>query len=67
LAINKKWVFQIKRKTNSENYRDHTRLVVKDFFETKGINFHKTFAPIAKLPSIKIILTLVVAHNLEIH
>jgi hypothetical protein len=40
-------------------------LVAKEFFETKGINFHQTFAPIAKLPSIKIMLTLVVAHNFE--
>jgi hypothetical protein len=60
-------MFQIKRKTNNENDRDHTRLVVKFFFETKGINFHRTFAPIAKPPSIKIMLTLVVTHNLEIH
>jgi hypothetical protein len=67
LAIDNKQVFQIKRKTNIENDRDHTRLVVKEFFETKGINFHKTFAPIAKLPSMKIMLTLVVTHKFEIH
>jgi hypothetical protein len=52
---------------STETRTKHTKLVVKEFFETKGINFHKTFAPIAKLPSIKIMLTLVVAHNFEIH
>jgi len=44
---------------NSEIDRYHERLVGKGFFQTKGIDFHKAFAIVAKLPSIKIMLGVV--------
>jgi hypothetical protein len=34
-------------------------LVAKGFSQTKGIDFHKVFAIVAKLPSIKIMLGVV--------
>jgi hypothetical protein len=43
------------------------RLVTKRFLQTKGINFHETFAPIANFPSIRTMLTLIVAFNFKIH
>jgi hypothetical protein len=59
ITISNKWVFQINRKVNSEIDRYHKRLVGKGFFQTKGIDFHKAFAIVAKLPSIKIMLGVV--------
>jgi len=59
ITISNKWVFQVNRKTNSEVDRYHARLVAKGFSQTKGINFHKAFAIVGKLPSIKIMLGVV--------
>jgi hypothetical protein len=59
ITISNKWVFQINRKVNSEIDWYHERLVGKGFFQTKGIDFHKAFAIVAKLPSIKIMLGVV--------
>jgi hypothetical protein len=59
ITISNKWVFQINRKTNNEVDQYHARLVAKGFFQTKGIDFHKAFAIVAKLPSIKIMLGVV--------
>ncbi len=55
-----KWVFQINRKVNSEVDRYHARLVAKGFSQTKGIDFHKAFAILAKLLSIKLMLGVVI-------
>jgi hypothetical protein len=67
IAISNKWVFRIKRKANSEIDRYRARLVARGLSQTRGIDFQETFAPIAKLPSIRTMLALAVALDLEIH
>ncbi len=52
-------MFWINRKVNSEVDRYRARLIAKGFFQTKGIDFHKAFAIVAKFPSIKIMLGVV--------
>jgi hypothetical protein len=59
ITISNKWVFQINRKVNSEVDQYHTRLVAKGFSQTKDIDFHTTFAILAKLPSTKLMLGVV--------
>lgn len=55
-----KWVFTIKCKANGSLKRYKARLVAKGFTQTYGINYKETFAPVAKINSICILLSLVV-------
>jgi hypothetical protein len=56
--IGYKWVFQIKHKANGgvDNYK--VTLVAKGFFQTQGVNFDRTYAPMVKFISIKTMLAL---------
>ena len=58
-----KWVFTIKCKPNGSIERYKTMLVAKGFTQTYGIDYQETFAPIAKINSIRILLSLVVHFN----
>ena len=58
-----KWVFTIKSKADGSVERYKTRLVAKGFTQTYGINYQETFAPVAKINSIRVLLSLVVNSN----
>ena len=44
-----------------------TRLVAKGSTEVDGVDFNETFAPVAKFNTIRIILILAAAMDLEMH
>ena len=65
-ALSTKWVF--KNKTNADgSIRHKARLVVRDFEQKQGIDFQETFAPVAKFPTVKIMLALATHFDWEIH
>jgi hypothetical protein len=43
------------------------KLVEKGFTQTYGVDYHETFALVAKFTSIRCILTLVALEDMEIH
>jgi hypothetical protein len=58
-----KWVFTIKHKADDYVDRYKTRLVTKGFTQTYEIDNEETFAPVAKMNSIGVLLS--IAANLD--
>ena len=62
-----KWVFSIKHKADGSIDRYKVRLVAKGFTQTYGIDYMKTFSPIAKLNTIRVLLFLVANLDWPLH
>ena len=62
-AVTSKWVFTIKFHPDGRIERRKSRLVARGFTQTYGADYVETFAPVAKLHTIRIVLSLAV--NLE--
>ena len=50
-SIGSKWVYKTKRNTEGAIARYKARLVAQGFRQMKGLNFHETFAPVARMMS----------------
>jgi hypothetical protein len=61
-----KWVFKIKRNADGTPIRYKGRIVVKGFLQKEGEDYTETFAPVAKFTSIRTLLALAAALNLEL-
>ncbi|KAL0745175.1 hypothetical protein Bca101_100791 [Brassica carinata] len=59
-AVSSKWIFTIKYKADGQIERKKTRLVARGFTQTYGEDYIETFAPVAKLHTIRIVLSLAV-------
>ncbi|GKV13735.1 hypothetical protein SLEP1_g24719 [Rubroshorea leprosula] len=55
--IGTKWVFRNKLNENGIVVRNKARLVAKGYCQEEGIDFDETFAPVARLEAIRMLLT----------
>lgn len=62
-AIGGEWVFTVKYKSDGTMDRYKARLVAQGFTQTYGIDYEKTFTPVAKLNTIRVLLS--IATNLD--
>jgi Reverse transcriptase (RNA-dependent DNA polymerase)/Integrase core domain/GAG-pre-integrase domain len=66
-AISCKWVFKHKTDEEGNVTRFKARLVARGYTQISGVDYLDTFAPVAKLSSIKILFSIAAAEDLEIH
>ncbi len=66
-VIGTKWVFRNKQDTNGEVVRNKARLVAQGFTQVEGLDFGETFAPVARLEAIRILLAYAVHHNIKLY
>jgi hypothetical protein len=65
--IGTKWVWKNKEGEKGEVVRNKLRLVAQGFSQEVGIDYDETFAPIAHLEAIRILLAFSVAKGLKLH
>ncbi|PKU87466.1 Retrovirus-related Pol polyprotein from transposon TNT 1-94 [Dendrobium catenatum] len=53
-----KWTFKTKLLPNGQIDRYKARLIAQGFNQTLGVNYKETFSPVAKMPTIRALLTL---------
>ena len=65
--IGTKWVFRNKLYEHGEVLRNKARLVAQRYNQQKGIDYTETFAPVARLEAIRLLLSYVVDHGIILY
>ena len=66
-VIGTKWIFKNKTDEDGEVVQNKSRLVAQVYIEVEGIDFDESFAPIARLESIWILLSIVCIMNFKLY
>ena len=66
-VIGTKWVFCNKVDENGQVTRNKERLVCKGYAQIEGIDFEETFAPVAKMEAIRMILAYACSKDITVY
>ena len=64
--IGTKWVYRNKLNEEWEIVRNKARLVAQGYNQEFGIDFEESFAPVARIEVIKILLAFACCHNIQL-
>nr|GEZ24354.1 zinc finger, CCHC-type [Tanacetum cinerariifolium] len=67
LSLGCKWIFKRKMKVAGTVNKFKARLVIQDFRQKERIDYFETYAPVARITTIILLLALAAIHNLVIH
>nr|GFB20766.1 zinc finger, CCHC-type [Tanacetum cinerariifolium] len=66
-ALGCKWILKRKMKVDGSIDKYKARMVIQGFRQKEGIEFINTYAPVARISTIRLLLALVAIHDLVIH
>ena len=66
-AVGCKWVFTVKQNPKGEVDRYKARLVAKGYSQTYGIDYDETFAPVAKMGTVRTLISCAVNFGWPLH
>jgi hypothetical protein len=66
-VVGSKWVFSLKKDADGNIVHYKAHLVAQGFSQVPRVNYFDTFAPVAKLASVRAVLAMAAALDLELH
>lgn len=66
-AIGVKWVYKVKKNAQGEVEKYKARLVAKGYNQRHGVDYDEVFAPVARMETIRLIISLAAQNGWKIH
>ena len=65
--IGLRWIFKIKRNSDGSIKKYKARLVAKGYVQQYGVDFEEVFAPVARLETIRLLVSIAATYGWEVH